>query len=109
MSDLVERLRAFASQWVKGALCGDTICQFTDRTGTHIINASDLTKAIAHIETLQAELAEARAKVERAREALGRIAEGRTIRFTGSEHHGKPLRDKDAQQIARAALKEIEP
>lgn len=38
------------------------------------------------------------------REALEKIAAGRTIRFTGSEHHGKPLRDKDAQQIAVNAL-----
>ncbi|CAM5511701.1 hypothetical protein [Sphingobium scionense] len=45
-------------------------------------------------------------EIARMRKALGKISDGRTIRFTGSEHHNRPLRDKDAQVIARAALSE---
>lgn len=62
--------------------------------------------AAHRLQSVAAATAAKDAEVARLRKALGKISDGRTIRFTGSEHHNRPLRDKDAQVIARAALSE---
>ncbi len=73
-----------------------------------VVDSWHLVQAFAahRLQSVAAATAAKDAEVARLRKALGKISDGRTIRFTGSEHHNRPLRDKDAQVIARAALSE---
>lgn len=68
---LVGRFNAFVAQWAVGSLRDDVIYEFTDRTGTHTINASDLTEAATTIADLTARLAERDAEVAKLREHIG--------------------------------------